>query len=430
MLALASAGAWAETVRLDADAAAVRIVEVSYLAAANAARAERADAGVAAADAAKLPSISASASLGQRSSAPEFRLPLTLPGSEPLVLFPDITTTYSAAVQVRQDLFTGGAITATRTASRRERDEVEAARLQVRAELQLAARLGYWEAVRAAAAGEVATAREERALRLLADTRALADAGMALRADLLAAEERLATARVGVLRAASAATQSLSQLRSLLHLPAGGAIELADTLAGALPPAPEELTVLQELALQRRPELTALAAHAGALKAREELARAPSRPALGALAQWDLARPNQRYFPLADEWSDSWSVGLAASWTLFDGGKARAEVASSQAAQRALAAEHGEAARRIALEVEIGRIGQENALAVVAAADAARAAADERERAARERYNAGLATTVEILDAQAGLAEAEQAQIEARAGVWLAAARLAKAVGQ
>jgi outer membrane protein TolC len=284
--------------------------------------------------------------------------------------------------------------------------------------------------VRAAAAIDVTAAQEQRAQRLLSDTSALLDAGMAVKADVLAAQERLASARVGRITAEAAAANAIAQLRSLLQLDPDVTVELADSLAGALPDAPPPLEVLRRRALADRPELAVAAAQIAAASAREQLARAPARPDLAALAQWDYSRPNQRYFPQQDEWKESWSVGVAASWTLFDGGKSRADTAASQAGQRAAARERDEIARRIALEVETGRRNLESALAAISAADDARAAARERETAARERHAAGLAAMVEILDAEAQLAATEQQQINVRAAAWLADAALARAVGR
>jgi outer membrane protein len=148
------------------------------------------------------------------------------------------------------------------------------------------------------------------------------------------------------------------------------------------------------------------------------------------VAQGDYSRPNQRYFPEADEWKDSWSVGVIASLTLFDGGKTRAETAASRLTQQATQRDQEELRRRILLEVETGRHNLESAMATVGAADAARAAAEQREVAASDRHAAGLATMLEILDAQADLAGAEQQQINARASSWIAAAYLARAIGQ
>ena len=429
-IALIASTANAETVKLTAEGAASRAAEVSHVAAAALDRARAAAESVNAADAARLPLIAGTATLAQRSSVPEFALPFALPGQQPLVLVPDITTTYGASFRLSEALYAGGAITAQRTATRHDTDASLAVTGQTVADVRLTARLGYWEAVRDAANVGAARSQEERAKRLLDDTRALLTAGMTLEADVLAAEERAASARVQVIAAENSAANSLARLRSLLQLPDQDAVELADSLARGLPALPGALADLEGQALARRHELAVTAAQLAALHAREEIARAGMRPTVGAVAQWDYSRPNQRYFPQADQWKDSWSVGLAASLTLFDGGRTRADTAAFRLNQQAAQRDREDLTRRILLEVETNRRNLESALAAVTAADAARAAAEKREVAASERHAAGLATMLEVLDAQAGLAGAEQQQINARASSWIASAYLARAAGQ
>jgi outer membrane protein len=420
----------AQTVRLTAEAAAARAVEVSHLAAAAGARLSASQETVKAADAAALPSLLASATVTQRSSAPEFAAPINGPLQPAVVLFPDITTTYGAGLRLQQALYAGGGISGLRAAARHDAEASAAGSAQTVADLRLAAQLAYWETVRSAANVEVARANRERAQRLLADTRALLDAGMAVKADVLAADERIASARLDVIVAESSAGNALTQLRSLLKLDGATQVELADSLTGPPPSPVGTIEELQGQALARRPEIVASVAQIAALRSRQELARAEARPSLGAVAQWEYSRPNQRYFPQTDTWNDSWSVGLLGSWTLFDGGKARADIATSEFAQRAAVQEREELQRRILLEVETERRNLASALAAVVAADAAHAAGVEREKAARERHAAGLAPMVEILDAEAQLASAEQRRVDARAGSWMAAAALARAVGQ
>jgi len=430
LASLAPAVATAETVRVDASIAAARAAQVSDAAVAAAARSDGARAAVAATDAAAYPSVAASASVTQRSAVPEFVARVAGPLEPPVVMYPNIETAYSASLLARQVLYAGGAVDASRAASRHDLDGSEASRRQVAADLALMGRLSYWDTVRAEAGLEAATANEQRARRLLADTQALRDAGMAVNADVLAAQSRLASARVGVVRAETRRLDAHSQLRSLLHLAAGDTIELADRISASLPAEPAPLPDLHAEALAHRPELAAVDAELGALAERERLALAPARPSVSLAAEWDLARPNLRYFPLTDTWNDSWSVGLIAGWTLFDGGKTRADARSAQAGRRAAAAQREELSRTVALEVEVSRQDLLAALNAVEASDEARAAAVERERASRERLDAGLATMVEILDAQSELAAAEQQQIDTRASAWIAAARLERAVGR
>lgn len=426
---VASLTASAEPLRIDAHTVADRAVAVSQLAVAARETVVAADAAVAAADAARWPTAAASAAATRRSSVPEFRLPLSTPGEPPLVLAPDITATYSAGIRIQQVVLAGGAVDAQRRANRIEADSVRAHQDQTLAELRHLAQITYWAAVRARSSSDLAEAHERRMVRLLNDTQALLAAGMAVHADVLAAEERLASARLALLRAESTEARSRSHLASLLDLNAGE-IDFADSLAGPPPAATANLEEIKAQALARRPELRAARATHAALAAREQLAVAPTRPSLALQAGWELARPNQRYFPVTAEWNDTWSVGLAAGWTLFDGGRSRADRARNQAQQRAAAAEIQELERRIVLEVEDAARELDTARAAVGAAAAAVAAATARQQAVVDRHAAGLAAMAEILDAETQLATAELQQILARTEIHLALAAVEKVSGQ
>jgi len=429
-LALAVA-AGAETVRVTAEEAAARAVEVSHAVAAADARVAAANETVKSADASTLPSVSLGAAVAHRSSVPEFKVPVNNPPLPPtfLVIFPDITMTYGASLQLQQALYAGGAIDGQRSAMRSDARVSAAGRAASVADLRLAAKLAYWEAVRSSASVEVARAEEERAGRLLDDTKALFAAGMAVRADTLAAEERVASAHVQLIVARARADNALAELRSLLHLDPGDDVELAASLAGPLPAQPADAKELQAAALASRPELAASAAQIEALRSLEQVAAAPARPLVAAVAQVDYSRPNQRFVPPTDQWQTSWAVGLQATWSLFDGGKAQSDTTTVRFNERAAAQDREELTRRVLLDVENARRNVESALAAVEAADAARALAVEREKEATERHAAGLAPMVDILDAQSQLAAAEQQSVNARAGSWQAAAALERAVG-
>lgn len=419
----------AEVIRLTCDEVVARALAVSHAADAASHQTAAAAAATAAADAARLPVVTVGATVAERSSVPEYRLPLTLDGQPGPLLMPDIRTTFAASLAGQQTLYAGGAIRASRRAAREDLRAGEASQEVTSAEVRLQARTSYWDAVDAEARLEAARSARSRADRVVVDAQALLDAGMAVRADLLAAQERAASARLTVIRTESAAAIARARLASLLHLTARDVFEFADAPISKLPPQPAPLADLQRSATAR-PELAEVDARLAALASRETLSLAAIRPAVSLAAQWDLGRPNSRYFPLTDEWNDSWSVGLAATWKLFDGGRAAADAAAARATARALASSGEELRRAIDFEVEASRRRLTDALAAVEAADAAVAAASARQSAAAERMAAGLATMVEVLDAEAALAAAEQSGIEVRAGAWLAAAALDRAVGR
>jgi OMF family outer membrane factor len=276
----------------------------------------------------------------------------------------------------------------------------------------------------------VAEAQLKRTRRLLDDARALRDAGMAVTADVYAAEARAAAAEVDVIRARNEEEKALARLRSLLGINAIATITLTDAKTDRIPSHPSTLSDLEQQALDNRPELRVTDARIEALGARARAVDASRLPTVGATGQWLVARPNQRYFPLVDEANDSWRVGVVASWQVFDGNRTGARTAGVEAEQRALQQDRSEIERQIRLEVETSRLELASALEAVTSADASAHAARAWEEASSERYAAGLALVSELLDAQADLTAAEVAQVKTRVSAWLAEATLRRAVGR
>lgn len=415
---------------LDADHVARLAIEASTLTTAAADRLEATEFAVKAADGARLPIISVNAAVARQNGVPEFAAPVDGPGQPPVVFYPNIENTYSADLTLNQPIYTGGAITANREAARMDESAATWSQSLTALELGYSARVEYWTAVAASAGVDVAEAQVKRARRLLEDARALRDAGMAVNADVFAAEARVAAAEVDVIRAQNEEEKTLARLRSLLGMDEAATIRLADASTDQVPPHPPSLTGLQQQALEYRPEIKMTDARIAGLGARARAIDAARLPAVGATGQYLVVRPNQRYFPLVDEANDSWRVGVAASWKVFDGNQTRARAAGVEAEQRALQQDRGELERRIRLEVETTRLELESALRAVGAADASATAAAAWEEASSERYAAGLALLSELLDAQADLTAAQAAQVRTRVTAWIADATLERAVGR
>jgi outer membrane protein TolC len=159
-------------------------------------------------------------------------------------------------------------------------------------------------------------------------------------------------------------------------------------------------------------------------------AAAGKRPNLTVAGGVDYARPNPRIFPRAERWDDSWDASINVRWPLWDSGRTAADVAQAagniEAARQRLAEFDSVLpveVRQRALDIESGRAS------VAAAGDAVRAATEAR-RVVGERYQAGVITQFEVLDAEYALLQAELDRTRALAGVRLAEARLARAMGR
>lgn len=419
----------ADTLPLDPERAVELALGASDRAGAAAARVDAADERVDAADARRMPTLDLEASVAHRNPVPSVAFPADVPGVGGFVLFPNIQDVYRAGVVLSQPLWTGGAISGGRETARHEAVAATEEADRVDADLRFEARSAYWRAVSAGAALDAARAESERAARLLEDARALRAAGMAVRSDELGAESRVASAQVRVIETDAELANRLAELRSLLGIPPGTELELTER-GERLPAAPPAVAPLIDEAMAGRPEIAALEARRDAVASRATTAKAPTRPRVSLAAEWNVARPNERFLPLEDTWNSSWSVGLVAGWRVFDGSRTRSEVASLDAERAALDADLGELERRVALDVETARQTLQAAIAADASAIAAVTAATAREADSRDRYTAGLATVTEVLDAQTDLADAELTLVRARTAAWLADTVLKRAIGR
>ena len=429
-VAMVAAPGRAETLSLDAEVAARMAVHASTLTVAAADRVEASQSTVKAADAARLPVLTANASYTRHSAVPEFGVPTENPDDPVFILFPNIQNHYRVDLSVSQPIYTGGAISASREAAQKDETAATWSETLTALDLSYSARLSYWSAVASASGVDVAEAQIKRTQRLLDDARALREAGMVVNADVFAAEARYAAAEVDLIRTRNEEAKALTRLRSLLGIDAGTTVTLKDARTEQVPPTPPLLAKLERDALDNRPELRIADAHIEGLGARARSVNAARKPTVAATGQYLLARPNQRFLPPVDELNDSWLVGIAASWQIFDGSRTKEQVATVQAEQRALQHDRSEFERQIRLDVATARLELNSALKAVTSTDTSAAAAKAWEEASSERYAAGIAMLSELLDAQADLAAAEMAQVRSRASAWLADAALRRAVGR
>jgi len=126
----------------------------------------------------------------------------------------------------------------------------------------------------------------------------------------------------------------------------------------------------------------------------------------------------------------NWAVGVQVVFpNAFDFSSLRARKASASASTRAEAALYDEALLTVTSQQPAAAALVEAARAVAANTPVQLAAAQQSESQARARYNAGLASIVEVADAQSLLAQAEVQDELARIDVWRALLAAAVARG-
>jgi len=351
------------------------------------------------------------------------------PGAGLKVIYPDVPDNWRTRLDLQWSVYTGGRVDAFTRAAREDATASVNDLAAVESDLRLEVTSAYWGAVTAREAVRVVGEALKRVDAQLADAQARLRSGLVPPSDVTQAEARQALQRTLLIEAQSGAESRLVALRRLIGLDQDVPLELVDPLTGP-DSVLRDAAVLVEEARRGRPERRALEARASSAAARRDAAAAGRKPQVFVAAGYDYAKPNPRIFPRADEWQQSWDVGVNAALTLFDGGRVRAEVASTDAVRRAADERLAEFDTLLEAEVRQARLSVETSRAsLVSTREAVRSAA-ETHRVLRNRYTAGVATSTEVLDAQVVQLQAELELTRAQAQARLDEARLERALGR
>lgn len=123
-------------------------------------------------------------------------------------------------------------------------------------------------------------------------------------------------------------------------------------------------------------------------------------------------------------------AGLQATWDVFDWGRKRTEVRQKRLTAQQAELERADVEARIRVEVAQRRRKREEARAEIETAERVRRAAEEGLRIATNRYEQKEALLSDVLQAQAGVAEASRRYVIATLGLATAEAELKRAVGE
>lgn len=388
---------------------------------------EAADAGVRGARAGRLPQLELAAGYTRNSSVPE--LVVGIPGVFSQTVFPNIPDQFRTRAGLTLPLYTGGRLEAGIEAARAQTAAAEHEMSGARSDLTLETRGAYWSLVAAHESERVLSEAVTGFEAHLVDARNRERFGMAARNEVLSVQVERDRAELVRLQAASAAAVANANLLRLVGLPAGTNLRPTE-----LPQMPEATdTTIEPLvarALAARPDAAALRARVAGAAAAVRIARSAALPQAGLSAGFDYARPNPRLLPLVPEWNRSWSVGVAVSWTVFDGGRSSAAAAQAEAQAQAARAQLEDLERRVRLDVTARALELETARAALAVARRNREAARESVRVSRERYREGVALSSDLLDAETAQLRAGLDETQAVIQLRLALASLERALGQ
>ena len=238
------------------------------------------------------------------------------------------------------------------------------------------------------------------------------------RTQLVAAEGLLVVAR-------NERDRARIDLARSLGLDPATSLALTDTLAATLGAAdvPAERDSAVALALTNRPDLRAERARGAAARQAGSAIKAERLPRLEVAGDYGV---NGLTVPGAIATRD---VALMVSVPILDGFGREARVSEQDAVARESAVRERDLRDQIAADVDAGYLDLRSAQAQQAiAAERLRLAEDELAQS-RERFKAGVAGNIEVIDAQSNLIRARDSDIDARFAAASARVTLARAAG-
>jgi outer membrane protein len=344
--------------------------------------------------------------------------------------FPGFTSTFigpfknfDARVRLQQTIFNLSALKnyqAERASVRATQMEEDLAREQVATVTSLA----YLETMRTERSVFAAEANVTLAQTLLKLAQDQHDAGIATGVDVTRAETRLAQEQVRLSRAQTDSEEARLQLQRIIGLPLGSPFALTDTLRFSA----ESLTPIESAvatAEDNRAEVHVARAEVMVNGYEKRAAQAEQLPWLEFLGDYGVsaitpvtsALPTRRY-------------AIQLNVPIFNGGltRGRIQVASSRKSQAEL--QLASIQGQVEEDVRLAYSGLRTTAQTVRAADLAVVLAERELEMARDRFRAGVGDNIELVNAQAALANARMDQVTALALYNGARLNLAAALGR
>lgn len=378
------------------------------------------------------PSVTGSAGYLRTNHVPEFGFRQL--NGDLNIIFPDIPNKYRFRGEMDLPLYTGGRVDAlvasAESTAQASAAEVRATEQDVRMDITRA----YWVLVTARENARVLQQALDREDAYVGDVKSRVDAGVLPPNDLLSAQAQRAREAVQLIRATNDAAVAQVALGLLIGVGPDTAIEpttrVDQALAGAEDLAGQPATTLAAAGREQRTERIGLEAQQAGLLSSATAARASSKPTVAGLMAIQPARPNERFVPPTDQWNLSWDLGINVTWSLFDGGRSRADAATATAQADVVVHRIEQFDARLALEVRQCLLDLAASRAALSASNEAVTAATEAHRVVSERFNAGVATSTDVLDAQLALVQAELERTRLMAEQRINEARLLRSVGK
>ena len=338
---------------------------------------------------------------------------------------PDPTGFFHSALSIEQVLFDGGRTRAATASIGLQRDIASLSADAAAAGLAVTATETYGRVLAARAAGRAADAAVTSAQEDLTRATLRRDAGTLSDADVLSMSLHLAEVRERRIQAAGDEAIAKAQLNRLMGAPIDREYDAQEpAVPPQVPRDTQRVDALFAEAETSRPDLKRAAAAEQLADAGRRQARAAWYPQL--VAQAGLEANGTR----VGDRASSWVAGGELRWSLSTGGAELAQRAAAIEAAARARAEREDARTAAQVEIVSAQRRLESARARQAVARESVDQARESQRIIRDRFDAGIAGTSDVLRAATAVLDAETRRVSALVDAIVSCAMLDRATGR
>lgn len=337
-----------------------------------------------------------------------------------------VGNTYSGKLSATWPIYAGGRIWQGFQISRLSRDAVTQEFDTTVANVTLAVTQAYYDLVLARQALAVTQEAVASIEKHVGRVQALYDKGMVSKLDLLRAQVQLSNMQPQLFRMQNASELAARSFNLVVGRDQAAPVALTDSLAYR--PVAADSAGLVAQALASRPELKLVELGRRIAGKSRLISWSGYQPSVVLMADYSTSKGAG--FSGGDAWQKNWDVGIAASWTLFDGLGTAGRIRQANAGARQLEVTRAQVEDYVRLDVTANFLTLKANEKAILSQQQAVEQAREAFRMSQAKYESGQATNLDVLDANLALSQARTNSIQAVHDYLVALARLEKAVGR
>jgi len=375
-----------------------------------------------------LPQLSFNASYTRFSDVPPFEVNVPV-FPTPIKIQDAILNNYNLKMSLQQPIFTGFRLSSLKSSANLNAKASELEHIESYNNKAMAISEAFWNFYRSQIKVNLLKESLSSLNNHLRDTQKFMENGLATKNDVLKIKVRAASLETNLIDAKNLMKIAQSVLNKELGFDTNTDTRI-DAENHFIQMDFETLEELQNESLNSRAELRSLDLRRQAGKNSIIAENSTWYPQIFAFGNFYYSNPNQRILPIENKFNDTWDVGIALQWNLWDWGNTSAK--SQKASQRVKQLENNLELLIDAIKIDVYKnyLTANSSIQKVKVNELAVESSIENYRITEEKYKQQLATSSELIDAEVDVLSAKTNLTNAQVEMELAKLRLKKAIGR